>query len=217
MPADEISDGQLAQIPSEVLEKLSQLQNNLRNADEIPDPQLSALNSLAYLDAFLAYFGIKGKTLGRLRNALFNVYQGHERSLFKPRRATRPRRTLGQQNVQVHAALLMQLLMDDDEKEKAAAKAAEKVLDKAGFRLSQGSKLQKATATTVINWRKGLTSKSADRWASNFYRGLLKQLRPSKLTLLMGAHDNALRAARKRAIEVAREMLKKVIAKASES
>jgi hypothetical protein len=67
------------------------------------------------------------QTLGRLRDALFDVYQGHERSLFKPSRSTRPRRTLGQRNVQVHAALLMQLLRDNGDNEKAAAAAVEKV------------------------------------------------------------------------------------------
>ena len=59
--------------------------------------------------------------------------------------------------VQVEAALLMQLRRDDGEKEKPAAKAVEKALDKAGFRLSHGSKWQKATAVTVINCSLALT------------------------------------------------------------
>jgi len=208
---------------------LGHLKNNLRRADEIADPQLAALNSLAYLDAFLAFVGIREQTLGRLRDALSDVYQGHERSLFKPRRSSHPRRTPRRWNIQVHAALLMRLRMDNGEKEKGAATAVEKVLDKTGFRLSEGSKRQKATATTIINWRKelkkGLTAKTAHlekakkkrEWASNLYRGLLKQLRPhSALYLLMRAKE-PLSTARKRAIRAAESTLKSVIADASES
>jgi hypothetical protein len=210
---------------------LGHLQNNLRRADDIADAQLAALFSLEYVGSFLANLGIKGAALGRLRNALSDVYQGQDRSLFKPRRSSRPGRTIRQRSIQVHAAVLLRLRMDYGESEKAAAKTVEKVLDKAGFQLSQGSKWQKAAATTVINWRKELTSKKGLRaktadmekakktkqWASDLYRGLLKQLRPSRsLYLLMGAKD-LLGAAYKRAIKAAESTLKSAIADASES
>jgi hypothetical protein len=207
------------------------LQNNLRTADEIADNQLAALFSLEYVGSFLANIGIKGAALGRLRNALSDVHQGHERSLFKPRRSGKPPRTFRQWRIQVQSAVLMQLRRDDGENEQAAAKAVEKVLDKAGFRLSEGGKRQKATATTVINWRKeltskkGLTAKTANleeakkkrEWASNLYRGLLKQLRPHSALYVMRWAQEPLSTARKRAIKAAESTLKGAIADASES
>jgi hypothetical protein len=220
-----------AKFPVVLPATLGRLQNNLRRADEIADAQLAALFSLEYVGSFLASLGIKGAALGRLRNALSDVHQGHERSLFKPRRSGRAPRTFRQWRIQVQSAVLMQLRRDDGENEQAAAKAVEKVLDKAGFRLSEGSKRQKATATTIINWRKELTSKKGltiktanleeakkkREWASNLYRGLLKQLRPhSALYDLMWAKE-PLSTARKRAIKAAENTLKSVIADASES
>jgi hypothetical protein len=208
---------------------LGRLQNNLGTADEIADAQLAALFSLEYVGSFLANLGIKSAALGRLRNALSDIHQGHERSLLKPRRSGKAPRTFRQWRIQVQSALLMQLRMDNGENEKAAAKAVEKVLDKAGFRLSEGGKRQKATATTVINWRKELTSKKGltaktteetkkkREWASDLYRGLLKQLRPhSALYHLMWAKES-LSTARKRAIKAAESTLKSAIADASES
>jgi hypothetical protein len=156
-----------AKFPTVHSATVGHLESNLRSADEIPDAQVAAVRSLFYLDAFLGHLGIEGKALKRLRKALEDVCWGHECALFKPRRSSKPRHTPRQRIIQINSALLMQLRLDIADKEKPAAKAVEKILDKTGFRLSQGTKWQKATAETIINWRKGLTSKSADRWASD--------------------------------------------------